>query len=87
MSAGKLTYTTSGTCSRFIDIELEGEFIREVRFIGGCPGNTGAVAALVQGIPVAEAIRRLKGIVCRQETSCPDQLARALEEMFLRQAS
>jgi len=81
------TYTTFGTCARFIDIELDGDNIREVRFIGGCAGNTAGISALVRGLPVAEAIRRLQGIVCRNDTSCPDQLARALQELTLRQAS
>jgi uncharacterized protein (TIGR03905 family) len=82
----KMTYTTSGTCSRAIDIELQGDLIREVRFTGGCSGNTRGVAALVQGMQAAEAVQRLKGIVCRAGTSCPDQLARALEEMTLEKA-
>ncbi len=82
----KTTYTTSGTCSRSIDIELDGDLIRKVRFTGGCSGNTQGVAALVQGMPAAEAVSRLKGIICRAGTSCPDQLARALEEMALKKA-
>lgn len=82
----KVTYTTQGTCSRFIDIELEGERIKEIRFIGGCGGNTQGVAALVQGRTVREVIQTLKGIVCRAGTSCPDQLARALEGMALKAA-
>ena len=82
----KMTYTTSGTCSRSIDIHLDGDLIREVRFTGGCSGNTQGVAALVKGLSAAEAARRLKGIVCRSGTSCPDQLARALEELVLQKA-
>jgi uncharacterized protein (TIGR03905 family) len=82
----KTTYATSGTCSRFIDIELDGDIIREVTFTGGCSGNTRGVAALVQGMPAAEAVGRLKGIVCRSGTSCPDQLARALEALSLEKA-
>lgn len=80
------TYTTFGTCARFIDIELEGDTIRTVRFIGGCAGNTSGISALTQGLSVAEAIRKLQGIVCRNGTSCPDQLARALQELQLRRA-
>lgn len=83
----KMTYTTSGTCSRFIDIELEEDAIREVRFLGGCSGNTQGVAALLRGMTVSEAISRLRGIQCRGGTSCPDQLARALEQLQLSQAS
>jgi uncharacterized protein (TIGR03905 family) len=82
----KMTYTTQGTCSRFIDIEVEGEALKEVRFIGGCAGNTQGVAALVRGMPVVEVLERLRGLKCRNHTSCPDQLARALEELMLKQA-
>jgi len=82
----RTTYTTFGTCARFIDIELDGDTVREVRFIGGCAGNTAGISALAQGLPVAEAIRRLQGIVCRNGTSCPDQLSRALQELQVRQA-
>ena len=56
----KITHTTSGTCSRFIDIELDGEIIKEVRFIGGGAGNTRGVAALAAGLPVKEVIARTK---------------------------
>lgn len=83
----KTTYTTFGTCSRFIDIELDGDLVRTVRFVGGCAGNTRAVAALAAGMPAGEVIRRTKGIACRGNTSCPDQLARALEALTLQQAS
>ena len=76
-----ISYTTQGTCSRQIDIELDGEVIREVVFTGGCHGNTQGIAALVRGMKVSEAIARLEGIDCRGKgTSCPDQLARALKE-------
>ena len=75
------TYKTFGTCSRAIEVDVEGKSIRKVRFIGGCMGNTQGVSALVQGMDVDEAIRRLKGIQCGNKgMSCPDQLARALEE-------
>ncbi len=74
-----ISYTTSGSCATRIDIEIENGVIAAAQFINGCPGNTSAVAALVAGMPVAEAVRRLKGIACQGDTSCPDQLARALE--------
>ncbi|MGN1127356.1 MAG: TIGR03905 family TSCPD domain-containing protein [Candidatus Flemingiibacterium sp.] len=74
------SYTTSGTCSRQIDIVLDGDRIESVKFIGGCSGNTQGVAALVKGMTVDEAVSRLKGIRCGfKPTSCPDQLANALE--------
>lgn len=73
-------YTPSGVCSRSIDFELENGIIKNVQFTGGCSGNTQGVAALVQGMSAEEAIRRLKGIRCGfKPTSCPDQLAKALE--------
>lgn len=75
----RLQYETSGSCATRIDIEVEDGTIVNVHFIDGCAGNTQAVAALVKGMPVAEAVRRLKGIACQGNTSCPDQLARALE--------
>lgn len=76
-----LTHTCVGTCSRQIDIELDGDTILNVVFTGGCHGNTQGVAALVRGMKVGEAIARLEGIDCRgRGTSCPDQLARALRQ-------
>ena len=75
------TYKTRGVCSRAIDFEIENGVITECKFTGGCSGNTQGVAALVIGMKVDEAISRLKGIKCgARGTSCPDQLARALEQ-------
>ncbi len=72
-------YTPSGVCSRGIEIELDGDRIVSARFQGGCSGNTQGVAALVAGMSVEEAIRRLSGIRCgMRPTSCPDQLSKAL---------
>ena len=76
-----LPHTCVGTCSRQIDIELDNDIIRSVRFTGGCDGNTQGVAALVRGMKGEEAIARLEGTDCRgRGTSCPDQLARALRQ-------
>ncbi|MDY4916497.1 MAG: TIGR03905 family TSCPD domain-containing protein [Candidatus Cryptobacteroides sp.] len=67
-------------CSNQIDIELEGDTIRKVVFTRGCNGNGKGIGALIQGMKVDEAIRRLRGITCgKRPTSCPDQLARVLE--------
>lgn len=78
----RISYATQGTCSRQIDIELEGDTIRRVVFTGGCHGNTQGIAALVRGMKAADAIARLEGIDCRGKgTSCPDQLARALRQI------
>ncbi len=77
-----LSYKTSGTCSRQIDIITDGDTVESVKFVGGCSGNTQGVAALVEGMNVDEAIKRLKGIRCGfKPTSCPDQLAIALEKI------
>lgn len=77
-----MRYKTSGTCATAIDIEVNNGLIESVAFIGGCNGNTQGIGALVKGMPVEEAISRLKGIRCGfKSTSCPDQLAQALESM------
>ena len=74
------TYKTTGTCSKAIEIVVDDDVIKSVKFVGGCPGNTQGVAALATGMKVDEAISRLKGIKCGfKPTSCPDQLAIALE--------
>ncbi len=75
-----MVYKTSGTCSRAIEFDVQNGKVYNVRFIGGCLGNTQGVSQLVEGMEVNEVISRLKGIVCRLGTSCPDQLAKALEE-------
>ena len=73
------TYITRGTCSRQIEFDVKDDnTLTGVRFIGGCPGNTQAVAKLVEGKPIDEVIALLKGVLCRAGTSCPDQLATAL---------
>lgn len=75
-----MTYKTSGTCSQLIEIETDGDIVKDVKFIGGCHGNTQGVAALVTGMKIDDVISKLKGIKCgMRNTSCPDQLARALE--------
>lgn len=74
-------YTTRGTCSRKITFDIRDGKVCDVQFINGCDGNTKGVASLVEGMEVEEVIRRLKGITCgRKPTSCPDQLAQALEQ-------
>ena len=82
----QLSYETSGSCATRIDIEIVDGIIVGTEFVNGCAGNTQAVAALVRGMAVEEAISRLKGIACQGDTSCPDQLARALEQSQHRQA-
>ena len=77
-----MQYKTQGTCSTAINFEVKDGIIESVQFVGGCNGNTKGISALVQGMSVEEAIKRLKGITCGfKPTSCPDQLARALESI------
>lgn len=76
-------YKTQGVCSRMIVVDAEDGVITDCKFVGGCAGNTQGVAALVVGMKVEEAIKKIKGIKCGfKPTSCPDQLANALEEML-----
>lgn len=77
----QITYTTKGVCSRKIYVTVEDNVVKEVKFEGGCAGNTKGVAALSVGMTVDEVIERLDGIRCNfKATSCPDQLAKALKE-------
>ncbi len=72
-------YKTKGVCSRSIVIDLEGDTVQSVRFIGGCNGNTQGVASLAAGMKIDDIIERLSGINCGgRGTSCPDQLSEAL---------
>lgn len=81
------TYRTRGTCSRQIDFELENGIVKNVSFFGGCNGNLKGIGALVEGRPAEEVIGLLKGMTCGlKPTSCPDQLARALEEALNEQS-
>ena len=75
------TYKTKGTCSREIAFEVDNGKVKNVQFFGGCNGNLKGIAALVEGMSVEEVISRVEGIRCGMKaTSCPDQLANALEE-------
>ena len=76
-----MVYKTHGTCSSQISFDVNDNKVRNVKFTGGCNGNTQGVAALVEGMDVNEAISRMEGIRCGfRPTSCPDQLATALKE-------
>jgi len=77
----RLLHKTHGTCSRGIEFEVKDGVVTYCVFDGGCKGNTQAVGRLVIGHPVGEVIRLLKGIQCRNGTSCPDQFAQALERL------
>ena len=77
----KASFLTCGVvCSSQIDIELEGDTLKSVRYTGGCNGNLQGIGALVAGMNKNEVIDRLSGINCKgRGTSCPDQLSRALK--------
>ena len=74
-------FTPQGVCSMQMVFEIDNEVIKSLKIIGGCPGNTIGVSKLVEGRSVNEVIEMLKGIPCgKRGTSCPDQVAKALEE-------
>ena len=74
-------YKTKGTCSREITFEIEDGKVKNVQFFGGCNGNLKGIGSLVEGMSVDEVIARVEGIKCgMKSTSCPDQLAQALQE-------
>lgn len=78
------TYNTKGTCSRQIIIDVENGIINDVKFVGGCIGNTQGISSLVKGMKAEDVIKKCKGIDCAgRGTSCPDQLAKAIEELML----
>ncbi|MBQ7047180.1 MAG: TIGR03905 family TSCPD domain-containing protein [Oscillospiraceae bacterium] len=79
----KISYATQGVCSRIINIEVEDGIVKDVEFIGGCNGNLKGIGALVKGMKVEDVIEKLENIKCGfKNTSCPDQLAKALIENF-----
>ena len=78
----QFTFRPQGVCSQLIEIETDGSIIQDVRFTGGCSGNLQGISALLKGMTVENAIDRLSGIRCGfKDTSCPDQLSRALKAM------
>lgn len=75
------SYKTRGTCSKQIDIELDGDIIKDIKFHGGCNGNLNGISAITKGMKIEDVIERFDGIRCGlRNTSCPDQLAQALKE-------
>jgi uncharacterized protein (TIGR03905 family) len=77
-----MLYKTKGICAQEIEFELtDDKKVHNVKFIGGCSGNTQGISSLVEGMPAEEVIKRLEGIKCgRKPTSCPDQLTLALKQ-------
>ena len=88
MKKKKIEYVTKGTCARLIRVTMtENDVIESVTFVSGCAGNTKGVASLAVGMTAKEAIERLSGIRCGMKpTSCPDQLAKALELCLVQEA-
>lgn len=77
-----IEHKNNGTCSRMVIVDTEDGIITDCKFVGGCSGNTQGVASLVKGMKVEDAIAKMKGIKCGfRDTSCPDQLAKALSEL------
>ena len=76
-------YKTKGTCSSQIEVELDGDIVKDVKFTGGCNGNLKAIPRLVEGMTADEGERRIGGIQCGMKgTSCGDQLAKAQREAY-----
>ncbi|MDY6038382.1 MAG: TIGR03905 family TSCPD domain-containing protein [Eubacterium sp.] len=74
-------YKTHGTCSSFIDVDMDGNKIKEIKFTGGCDGNLKAISALAKGMSFEELRDKVQGLTCGfKNTSCADQLVRAIEE-------
>ena len=81
------TYIPRGTCSRKIEFELDNGIIKNMRFIGGCSGNTTGLSQLVEGMDAKTVIAKLKGVRCgMRPTSCPDQMAQALEAALAKES-
>lgn len=77
----KISFRTQGTCCQIINLEIEDNIIKNVEFLGGCHGNLQGIGRLVVGMSAEDVIQKLKGILCNSKpTSCPDQLARCLEQ-------
>ncbi|WP_054261443.1 TIGR03905 family TSCPD domain-containing protein [Propionispora sp. 2/2-37] len=74
-------YIPRGVCCKEIHFDIENGLVKNVKFIGGCRGNLNAISKLIEGMPVEEVIAKFKGNLCRNQTSCTDQLARALERI------
>ena len=73
-------YIPQGVCPKEIQFNIENGTVKDVNFIGGCPGNLKAISTLIDGMPIVDVIAKFKGNICRNQTSCADQLAKALEE-------
>ena len=76
-------YKTQDTCSQLISLDLDGDVVHNVTFMGGCNGNLKAIPILIEGLTVDEVEKKLSGVICgRRPTSCADQLAKAVREAY-----
>lgn len=74
-------YRPSGVCSQEIILNVEGDIVKDIKVIGGCNGNLKGISSLAKGMKIDEVIEKLRGIKCGiKQTSCPDQISKALEE-------
>ena len=79
--AKTFTFYPEGVCSMMIEIELDGDIIKDVVFTGGCNGNLSGISRLIKGMKAEDVIEKLEGTRCGfNETSCPDQLSKALRQ-------
>ncbi len=74
-----INYIPKGVCAKEIQFDIENDKIKNVKFVGGCAGNLQAIGILIDEMPIDEVIEKFKGNLCRNGTSCTDQLAQALE--------
>ncbi|MCR1935330.1 TIGR03905 family TSCPD domain-containing protein [Clostridium tepidum] len=75
------TYSPTGVCSKKITFEISDNKVMKVNFVGGCDGNLKGLSSLIEGMDIDDAIKRLNGITCgSKNTSCPDQLSKALQQ-------
>ncbi len=76
-------YLTTGTCSQMISMDLDGDVVKNISFMGGCNGNLKAIPLLIDGWTVDQNEGKLTGVLCgRRGTSCADQLAKAVREAY-----
>lgn len=79
----RYVYNTKGTCSTKIEVELDGNIIKTVKFTGGCNGNLNGISKIVEGMTVENVIDKFSGLTCgSKRTSCPDQLSKAVKEAY-----
>lgn len=79
-----IIFKPEGVCATEIRFDIVEGRIKNLTFIGGCPGNLNAISKLVEGMTIEEVIEKFEGIVCQNGTSCTDQLAKALQSVYIK---